>query len=215
MATERKTDKGAGIEKLPNEKEKDIQLLKNKLKIPATQLIQGLELVEIEEEKEKLNNELLDCKAKLLKFADREKQWHEDMDLVVETEKNMKEKFEDMEKKLQDKEKELESRIIPTTAQSIEQSIVQLMSQVIIKGLELTRLRNQNKNLENLEVQREQERKTLEKKSQEWEAKCQELLTKNDKLTKQVTRQPSLQGSKHIIWDVLITEAANLRPYLD
>ena len=92
------------------------------------------------------------------------------MDLVVETEKNMKEKIEDMEKKLQDKEKELESRIIPTTTQSIEQSIVQSMSQVIIKGLELTRLRNQNKNLENLEVQREHERKTWEDKSQAWEA---------------------------------------------
>ena len=42
------------------------------------------------------------------------------MDLVVETKNNMKEKFEDMENKLKDKEKELESRIIPTTAQSIE-----------------------------------------------------------------------------------------------
>ena len=51
MATERKTNKGVGIQKLLNEKEKDIQLLKKKLKIPATQLIKGLELAEIEEER--------------------------------------------------------------------------------------------------------------------------------------------------------------------
>ena len=72
MATERKTDKGAGIEKLPNEKEKDIQLLKKKIKIPATQMIHGPELAEIEEEKEKLNNELTGCRDKLFKFVDKE-----------------------------------------------------------------------------------------------------------------------------------------------
>ena len=75
MATEIQTNKGAGIQKLLNEKEHDIHLLKKKLKIRATQLIQGPKLVEIEEEKEKLNNELTDCKAKLLKFANKEKQW--------------------------------------------------------------------------------------------------------------------------------------------
>ena len=109
----------------------------------------------------------------------------------------MKEKFEEMEKKLQNKEKELESRIIPTTVQYSDRSIVDAMSHVSIKYLELTRLRNQNKNLENLAVQREQERKT-------WEANCQELLSKNDKLIKQVIGQLALQGAKHIIWDVLI-----------
>ena len=64
-------------------------------------------------------------------------------------------------------------------------------------------------------LQREQERKTWESKSQAWEAKCQELQTKNDKLMKQVTVQASLQGAKHIIWDTIIAEADNFRPYLD
>ena len=45
-------------------------------------------------------------------------------------------------------------------------------------------LKNQNKNMENLALKREQERKTLETKCQAWEAKCQELQTKNDKLMK-------------------------------
>ena len=51
-------------------------------------------------EKENLNNQLTDCQAKLLKFSNKEKQWHKDMDLVVESEKSMKEKFEEMERNL-------------------------------------------------------------------------------------------------------------------
>ena len=45
--------------------------------------------------------------------------------------------------------------------------------------------------------------------------KCKELVYKNNKLTKQVTGHFYLQGAKHLIWDVLIVEAAKLRPYLD
>ena len=42
------SDKGASIQRLLDEKEKDIQLLKKKILIPATQLIQGPELDETE-----------------------------------------------------------------------------------------------------------------------------------------------------------------------
>ena len=73
--------------------------------------------------------------------------------------------------------------------------------------MELVGLKNQNKNMESLALKREQERKA-------WEEKCQELQSKNDKLMKQVTRQPSLEGVKHIIWDTLILEASKLRTYL-
>ena len=101
------SDKGAGIQRLLDEKEKEIQSLKNKILILATQLIQGSELDDIEKEKENLNNQLTDCQAKLLKFVDKENQWQKDMALVVESEKSMKEKLEEMERKLQEKEKEL------------------------------------------------------------------------------------------------------------
>ena len=78
-----------------DEKEKYIQLWKNKILILATQLIQGPELAKIEKEKENLNNQLIDCQEKLLsKFADKENQWKKDMALVVESEKAIKEKFE-------------------------------------------------------------------------------------------------------------------------
>ena len=47
------------------------------------------------------------------------------------------------------------------------------------------------------------------------ENKYKYLLDKNDKLMKQLTGQFPVQGEKHIIWDMIITEAGNLRPYLN
>ena len=87
LATEGQEDKGAGIQKLVNEKENVIQLLKNKLKITSIQLIHASKLAEIEKKKESLSSELTDCKVKLLIFAEKEKQWQKDMALVVESEK--------------------------------------------------------------------------------------------------------------------------------
>ena len=105
----------------------------------------------------------------------------------------MEMKLHEKETQLQEKEKELVLRIIPPTAKSSEQTIVQAMSQVILKYLQLTGLENQNKNLENLALQREQERKPREAKYQAWEAKCQELQTKNNKLLKFVDKEKQWQ----------------------
>ena len=69
--------------------------------------------------------------------------------------------------------------------------------------MEITGLKNQNKNLEDIAMKREQERKTLENR-------CKELVDQNNKLTKQVTGQFTLQGTKHIIWDVLIENQPSL-----
>ena len=106
------------------------------------------------------------------------------MSLVVESEKNLKSKYDELEnkmqekeKELQEKEKELESRIIPSFTESGEQTIVQARSQVSLKELELVGLKNQNKNMEILALKREKERKA-------WEAKCQKLQSKSHKLMK-------------------------------
>ena len=82
------------------------------------------------------------------------------------------------------------------------------MSQVSLKILEITGLKNQNKNLEDIDEKREKERKTLEDK-------CKELVEKNNKLAKHVTGQAALQGEKNLIRDVLIVEETYIRPYLD
>ena len=112
------------MKKLLEENDNSIQFLNKKLNIPATQLLEGLELAEMEKEKEDMKNELLDCKEKLLKFANKEKKWKKDMTLVVESEKTLKEKHDEMEKKLQEREKELEDMIMTCAAQSGEQAIV-------------------------------------------------------------------------------------------
>ena len=61
LATRGHFDKGDGIQRLLDEKEKYIQLLKKNILICATQLIQGPKLAEIEREKENLSNQLTDC----------------------------------------------------------------------------------------------------------------------------------------------------------
>ena len=73
LATKGQEDKGARIQKLVNEKENVIQLLKNKLKITSIQVIHASKLAEIEKKKESLSSELTDCKVKLLKFVEKEK----------------------------------------------------------------------------------------------------------------------------------------------
>ena len=66
MQIEGPAHKGILAQKLLDDKEKEIQILKKKLKIPATQLAQAEELADFEREKETLNVELTDYKAKLL-----------------------------------------------------------------------------------------------------------------------------------------------------
>ena len=47
------------------------------------------------------------------------------------------------------------------------------------------------------------------------EERCKELEDKNDKLTKQVSGQVTLIGTKHLIWDMIIVEENKFLPYLD
>ena len=79
MQIEGQAHKGILAQKLLNDKEKEIQTLKKKIKIPATQLAQVEELVHFEREKETLNAELTDCKGKLLKLEEKERQWETDI----------------------------------------------------------------------------------------------------------------------------------------
>ena len=67
LVIDSQADKGVATQKLLNEKENTIQMLKKKVKISST------ELTELEKEKETLNGELNDCKEKLLKFVEEKK----------------------------------------------------------------------------------------------------------------------------------------------
>ena len=73
-------------QKLLNDKEKEIQILKRKLKIPSTHLAQTNELADFKKEKETLNAELTKCKAKILKLEENERKWEVDIHLLKKSE---------------------------------------------------------------------------------------------------------------------------------
>ena len=75
-------------------------MLKKKLNILSTQLIQTFELAEFEKEKEALNIELIDCKARLLKLEEKEKKCEKDAGLWVEKENKFETKQAELEKEL-------------------------------------------------------------------------------------------------------------------
>ena len=81
-----------------------------------------------------------------------------------------------MEKELKEKN-EQQVQVISPSVQSGADSLSQAMSQVSLKNLEISILKNQNKNLEDIAEKRENERNKLEDK-------CEELVEKNNKLEK-------------------------------
>ena len=94
------------------DRDKEILTLKKKLKIPGTQLTQADELADFEREKEVLNSELTDCKAKLLKLEEKGRQWEASIQLLKDSEAELK-------TRLAVKENELQSISTENTIQSI------------------------------------------------------------------------------------------------
>ena len=74
--------------------------------------------------------------------------------------------------------------------------------------MDLTGLKNQNNNLEDIASKKEEEKKKLTER-------CQEFLEQNSKLNKQVIGQMALQGCWHMIWDKIISEFDKFRPCLN
>ena len=101
MQLEGPTHKGSLAQKVLDDKEKEIQTLKKKLKIPTTQLAQVEELADFEREKETLNIELTDCKAKLLKLEEKERQWEANIQLLKKSDAELKTILAMKEKELQ------------------------------------------------------------------------------------------------------------------
>ena len=74
--------------------------------------------------------------------------------------------------------------------------------------LEIVGLKRQNKNLVDAILKKEEEIKALQNK-------YKELLDKNHKLVNQLSRKLPMQRAMHLIWNMIITEDVNIRPYLN
>ena len=85
---------------------------------------------------------------------------------------------------------------------------MQAISHASLKDLEIVGLKNENKNLENATLKKEEEKKALENK-------CKGMLDKNEKFEKQLFGKLPIWGARNIVWDMIIVEAIKLRPYLN
>ena len=98
-------------------------------------------MTEFEEEKEVLNTELTDCKARLLKLEEKERQWEKETKLLKESEEGLKVKLVAQEKELQEKGEVMEiSTIVPNT-ETDKAFLASSMSQVMLRDVELTGLK--------------------------------------------------------------------------
>ena len=128
--------------------------------------------------------------------------------MLKESEEDLKSRLAAKEKELQEKCEEVE---IPATILNVETNTTSLsnaMSQVKIRDVEITRLKQQNKNLEYMASKKEEEKNKLAER-------YQELIDQNVKLNKKVIGQMALQGARYMIWDEIIKEASKFRLYLD
>ena len=82
------------------------------------------------------------------------------------------------------------------------------MSQVILRDEEIKSLKTKNQRLAEIIKKKEEEKRLFESNNKE-------LLDINDKLAEKLSGQFPLQGASHLLWDMIITEATKLIPYLN
>ena len=82
-----------------------------------------------------------------MKFEEKEKQWEKYTRLWVENENILKSKQVELESELKENIKEQEVQIISLSVQSGVDSLSQAMSQVSLRDMEITGLKNQIKTL--------------------------------------------------------------------
>ena len=88
-------------------------MLKKKLYIPSTQLIQTTELTEIEKEKETLNTKSINCKPKILIQQGKEGQWNKDAELWAEEKQAFEAKQDELEKELKELKEKTQEQPAP------------------------------------------------------------------------------------------------------
>ena len=84
---------------------------------------------------------MIDCKSKLLKLEEKEKDWERDAKLLIENEKDLKTKLKAREKKLQETCEEVKNQFTVPSVETDATSLSKAMSQVNLKDVELKELK--------------------------------------------------------------------------
>ena len=167
--------KGSLVQKMLDDKDKEIQTLKKKLRILGSQLAQADELADFEKGKEALNSKLTDSQAKLLNLEEKGRQWEADIQLLRNSKVELKARLIAKESELQSMNTKKAIQSIGTIEKVDTNSLSKAMSQIGLKDTELVKLRQQVEEVEKERVKEKQGREQAEEK-------CQELTQQNDKL---------------------------------
>ena len=156
--------KGSMVQKLLDDKDKEIQDLKKRLRIPSSQLAREDELDEFEKEKETLNSKLADSQAMLLTIEEKGRKWEVDIQLLRNSETELKVRLAATESELQSKNTEKEIQPMGTVEEVDTSSLSKEMSQIGLKDTELIKLKQQIEELEKERVKEKQGRESVEEK---------------------------------------------------
>ena len=111
------------------------------MKILATQLTHIEELVDFKKEKETLNAELTDWKAKLLNLEEKEILWEIDIQILKKSEVELKSRLAIKEKELQRRSAESAIQFVGVAGEIETGSLSREMSQIGLKDTELAKLK--------------------------------------------------------------------------
>ena len=98
-------------------------------------------MADFEKEKETLNAELTECKAKLLKLEEKERQWGADIQLLKKSEVELKSILAIKERELQGRDAESAIQSVGVVGEIDTGSLSRAMSQIGLKDIELVKLK--------------------------------------------------------------------------
>ena len=185
------------------------------MKIPSSKHVQSSDLLALQEEKDKIHQEMMEYKGKTVKLQEDKNKWAiERIELVTQISQL---------KKDQNDEKEIMEELMSQTPTDEYLTIVNIekplndfsaddllvpMLQVSLKDVEIRELKEENEKIKSeLTKIAENKNKILQDKGQ--------LQKKLNGLKERNTGKGPLQGAKHIIWDTLSVEITKFRHYLN
>ena len=136
------------------EKDNALQVLKKKLKIPDTEHVQSSELLALQEEKDKIHQEMMEHKARAVELQDKKYRWETERSELISQISFLKEDQND--------EKEIMEELMNQTSTDEDLSIVNIdkplndfsaddllvpMSQVSLKDEEIKELKVENEKI--------------------------------------------------------------------